>query len=224
MKKIYKENSATILVDAQRGFTSICPKELPVPDGDKIVGECLKTFEKTRFKVASKDAHSKSAEWITEFTNYVTKPIIERDRPYPQMDVYWPRHCEVGTNGFELIPGLPPIEEFDFIVYKGAENHIHPYSAVYHLLTPNSKGNRISTGVLEFLEYNCIDTVIIVGLATNYCCMATAIDLVEARQARIKVIFNLAGCRGIGDVNPSIERMKAAGIEFVENSDEISLE
>lgn len=216
--KIEKKYSATVLVDAQNGFTPVCPNELPVPDGDKIVDECLKTFEKTEYKIASKDAHSRTAHWITEWKGDIAKAMPLK---LPQMDLFWPRHCEVGTTGFELIAGLPPIEEFDFIVYKGAEKHIHPYSAVYHLLTPNSKGNRISTGMIEFLQSQCVDVVVIVGLATNYCCMATAMDLA---QFGFRVVFNLAGCRGIGDVNPAIETMKAAGIEFVENSDEISIE
>jgi nicotinamidase/pyrazinamidase len=191
---------------------------LPVPDGDNIVGECLKTFKKTRYKIASKDVHAANADWITNTLSAIATPIDISKTFRPQVDLYWPRHCEAGTAGVELIPGLPPIEEFDFVVYKGIEKNIHVYSAIYHLLNPNKSGNRISTGVVEFLKYNDIYTVIIVGLATNYCCMATAMDLAEAG---FRVIMNLGGCRGIGDINSAVEKMKAVGIEFVNSSEEL---
>jgi nicotinamidase/pyrazinamidase len=213
--KINKEKTATFLVDAQQGFTPLCPTELPVPDGDKIVNECLKTFEKTQYKIASKDAHPNNASWITNDKNQIANLIPNLPR---QIDLFWPRHCEVGTRGFELIPALPSIEDFDFVVYKGVEKNIHPYSAIYHLLNPNSKGYRISTGVIEFLHTKNVDTIIIVGLATNYCCMATAIDL---KDAGFNVIVNLGGCRGIGNINPSIETMKEKGIKIINNSDHL---
>ncbi len=213
--KINKEKSVSFLVDAQCGFTPLCPSELPVPDGDTIVDECLKTFEKTKYKVASKDAHPHNGDWLTTNPNKIATTITPLKS---QSDLYWPRHCEVGSYGFELISGLPSIEDFDFIIYKGVECSIHPYSAVYHLLTNNNKGNRISTGIIEYLRNVGVDTVIILGLATNYCCMETEIDL---KNAGFNVIVNLAGCKGIGDINPSIEKMKSLGIKFVENSDEI---
>lgn len=216
MKKyLFKETSATFLVDAQKGFTPLCPDELPVPDGDLIGRECNKTFEKTKFKVASKDAHSKNAWWITEDRKLIGNPIPLKNQ---QVDLYWPRHCEVGTYGFELLSDLPPIEEFDFVVYKGLENNIHVYSAVYQLLKPNAKGSRISTGVIEFFKENGVDTIVVVGLATNYCCMSTAIDLIHAG---FRVIINLDGCRGIGNTAPAIENMKRVGVEFVNSADEL---
>ena len=216
MKKyLFKETSATFLVDAQNGFTPLCPNELPVPGGDLIVAECNRTFEKTGFKVASKDAHPHEAWWITEDRRLIATPVADK---FSQTDLYWPRHCVVGTFGFELIAGLPQMEEFDFLIYKGVENNIHVYSAVYHLLKPNAIGDRISTGVVEFFKANRVDTIVIVGLATNYCCMSTALDLVDAG---FRVIMNLGGCRGLGDTKPAIEKMEKSGVEFVNSADEL---
>jgi nicotinamidase/pyrazinamidase len=218
MKKyLYKETSATFLVDAQKGFTSLCPDELPVPKGELIGPECNKTFEKTKFKVASKDAHPHDADWLTEDRSHVGLPAVYAEER-GQHDLYWPRHCEVGTYGFELLSDLPSMEEFDFIIYKGVERHIHVYSAVYQLLKPNNKGSRISTGVIEFFKANRVDTVVIVGLATNYCCASTAFDLVEAG---FRVIMNLGGCRGIGDIKPALKKMEESGVEFVNTADEL---
>jgi nicotinamidase/pyrazinamidase len=214
-KHLKKETTATFLVDAQKGFTPLCPNELPVPEGDLIGGECNKTFEKTKFKVASKDAHPYDALWLTEYKERIDKLGATA---YSQIDLCWPRHCVVGTYGFELLSCLPKMEEFDFLIYKGVECNIHPYSAVYHLLKHNTKGDRISTGVIEFFKLNKVDTIIIVGLATNYCCASTALDLVNAG---FRVIMNLGGCRGSGDTNSAIENMKKHGIEFVDSADEL---
>jgi len=212
---IIQHETATFLVDAQKGFTPLCPNELPVPEGDNIVAECLKTFNKTKLKVASKDAHPQGADWRATEPSQIAQPIPQQGK---QTDLFWPTHCAVGTDGFELIPGLPEMAEFDYIIYKGAEKAIHVYSACYQLLKPNSKGDKISTGVIEFLRAKMIDTVIITGLATNYCCMATAMDL---KAAGFDVIMNLGACRGIGDVAASIETMKAAGIKIVDKTEDI---
>ncbi len=39
MTKIQREKTASFDVDPQHGFTSLCPDELPVPDGDEMVME-----------------------------------------------------------------------------------------------------------------------------------------------------------------------------------------
>jgi len=214
-KYLIRETTATVLVDAQKGFTPLCPNELPVPEGNLIVDECNRTFKKTKFKVASKDAHPSYAEWMTEYRERIGKPVAILQS---QIDLSWPLHCVVGTYGFELLSGLPAMEDFDFIVYKGVERNIHVYSAVYHLLRPNLNGSRISTGLIEFLKTNKVDTVVIVGLATNYCCASTALDLVDTG---FRVIMNLGGCRGIGDTTSAIENMRKHGIEFVDSADEL---
>ena len=217
--KVYviKHETATFLVDAQKGFTPLCPNELPVPDGQNIVAECIKTFEKTGSKIASKDAHPIDGDWVPTFSDGSNIATLN-PKHGKQNDLFWPNHCCVGEEGFELIPGLPEMSEFDYIIYKGAEKDIHVYSACYQLLKPNSKGDKISTGVIEFLRAKLIDTVIITGLATNYCCMATAMDL---KVAGFDVIMNLGACRGIGDVASSIETMKAAGIKMVDSADDL---
>lgn len=212
---IIKRDTATFLVDAQKGFTPLCPNELPVPDGQNIVGECLKTFAKADFKIASKDAHPQGANWRATEPSQIAQPMKDCGK---QTDLFWPTHCAVGSEGFELIPGLPDITEFDYIIYKGAEKSIHVYSACYHLLNANSKGNKISTGVIEFLKAKEINTVIITGLATNYCCLATAMDL---KAAGFDVIVNLGACRGIGDIIPAIKAMEEIGIKIVDSADDI---
>jgi nicotinamidase/pyrazinamidase len=58
---------------------------------------------------------------------------------------------------------------------------------------------------------NGIETVIVGGLATDYCVKTTAIQL---RQAGFQVIVNLSACRGIAvdTVDGAIKEMKQMGI------------
>ncbi|MCJ9713661.1 nicotinamidase, partial [Bordetella hinzii] len=50
-------------VDAQKGFTPLCPDELPVPRGDEIVAELNAQARFARWRLGSKDAHSPHAVW-----------------------------------------------------------------------------------------------------------------------------------------------------------------
>jgi nicotinamidase/pyrazinamidase len=194
-------------VDAQNGFTPNCPNELPVVDGDKIVEECNKNAKKAAFRYMSKDAHPYQGAWTVD-----EKPMFT-PVGLPNVDVCWPRHCVVGTYGFELIKGLPKPSEYDFIVYKGAEFDMHPYSPIYHDLE-----KKISTGVIEKAKCDGIETFILGGLALNYCLGEAAFDL---KNAGFRVIINLGATRAIGNAFGFFEKAKEKGIEFVETADEI---
>lgn len=194
-------------VDAQNGFTPNCPNELPVTDGDKIVEECNKNATKAAFRYMSKDAHPYQGAWTID-----NKPTFT-EVGLPNVDVCWPRHCVVGTLGFELIKGLPKPSKYNFIVYKGAEFDMHPYSPIYHDLA-----KKISTGVIEKAKCDGIDTFILGGLALNYCLGEAALDL---KKAGFRVIVNLGATKAIGDAKEFIEKAEREGIEFVKTADEI---
>ena len=126
-------------------------------------------------------------------------------------------HCVPGTKGFELIEGLPKITEYDFTVYKGIEPDMHPYGACYHDLD-----DQLSTGVIEYLKCNDIDTVICGGLATDYCVRLTVLQLLKAG---FKVFVNIEACRGIdGDtIAQAITDMQNGGAVLVKNTNEFIL-
>jgi len=210
MKKIIINKSKTVSfdIDAQKGFTPICPNELPVTDGHLIVDECNKSATKAKYRYASKDAHPSNGVW-TEKPQF--SPI-----DLPNVDIAWNPHCVVGTEGFELIDGLPKMSEYDFFVYKGAERDLHPYSPIYHDLA-----KRVSTGVIEKAKYDGIDTFIVNGLALNYCLGIGALDL---NDAGFQVIVNLGATKGIGsdeELSKYVEMLKSKGIRIVDSADEI---
>lgn len=193
--KLEKKTTASFDVDAQNGFTPLCPKELPVSGGHEVAGPLNQQAQLASIRVGSKDAHSDRADFIGSKT--------------------WPRHCEVGTFGFELIAGLPKPDDYDYFVWKGVEKHLHPYGACYH--NEDWETRKKSTGVIEFLKYNGIKTVLVGGLATDYCVATTALQL---KDAGFDVIVNLAACRGIStySVKDAIDEMLTAGIKVINDA------
>ena len=127
-------------------------------------------------------------------------------------------HAVPGTKGFELIDGLPKPSDYDFFVWKGIELDMHPYGACYHDL-----GNTMSTGAIEFLKCQGVKTVIVGGLATEYCLKTTAFQL---KDAGFSVIVNLAACRGIDPANVklAINEMQQSGMTIVNSASDIEME
>lgn len=172
-------------VDPQKGFTPLCPNELPVEDGHNIVDELNGQNNLVKYKTVSKDVHPANAIWLANANKPQFSPVEGEN-----VDIAWNAHCMSGTYGAELIDGLPKMKDYDFFVAKGFEPDLHPYSSCYHDLN-----KKISTGLIEWYNSKDISTVIVGGLATNYCVGSTVIDLVEAG---FQVVLNLGGCRGIG--------------------------
>ena len=209
--KIEYDKTATIDVDAQKGFTPLCPNELPVPKGDEIVGPLNEHAQFGCLRIGTKDAHPPGADWETDEDHPIFSEVGSKN-----VDIRWPAHCVIGTKGFELLDGLPPVEDYDFFVYKGVEKNMHPYGNCYHDLE-----GKISTGLIEFLTYNHIYTVIIGGLATEYCVKTTATQL---NEARFDVIVNLEACRGLDDneIFKAITEMEKMGISVINGLDALT--
>lgn len=202
--------TASFDVDAQKGFTPICPNDLPVAQGDEIVKALNEQAQYAQVRVGSKDAHPNGALWETS----ETLPIFS-EVGLPNVDIRWPKHCVIGTVGAELLDGLPKEIEYDFFVWKGIEQSLHPYGACYHDLS-----EKLSTGVIEYLKWNSVDVVIVGGLATDYCVKTTAMQL---RKNGFLVIVNLEACRGVAPetTQKAIEEMSNNEIVVIERTEQI---
>jgi nicotinamidase/pyrazinamidase len=213
---IFKE-TASLDVDAQKGFTPLCPLELPVPGGDEIVEELNKNARKAKFRYMSKDAHPANGIWKANEENPQFSKVEGKN-----VDIVWNEHCTVGTNGFELLDGLPHPSEYNFIIYKGAERDMHPYSPVYHDLY-----KKISTGLIEKAKCDGVTTFIVGGLALNSemipLCVGHA--LIDLSKTGFTVILNLASTKGLGSEggkNNFIRMLKDDyNIKIVNTSNEI---
>jgi nicotinamidase/pyrazinamidase len=208
MIKINKSKTASFDVDAQKTFTPLCPSELPLSEGDLIGPELNAQARFATLRIGSKDAHSPQAIWVADEKNPVMSFIMGND-----VDVRWPVHAVPGTKGFELLDDLPQPRDYDFFVWKGIEVDMHPYGSCYH-----DHAEKLSTGVLEFLRVKDIDTVIVGGLALDYCVKTTALQLA---RAGFSVIVNLAATRSIAQdtMDTAIQEMQAQGVKLIDSSE-----
>ncbi|MFI8979621.1 nicotinamidase [Ectopseudomonas khazarica] len=201
---------ASFDVDAQKGFTPLCPNELPVPEGDAIVAALNQLAARAQLRIGSKDAHSPQAAWVVDSHAEMLRPL-----PLANADLTWVSHCVPGTPGFELLDGLPAPLDYDYFVWKGVEPDLHPYGACYHDLA-----EKRSTGVIEFLRHNGVERVLVGGLALDYCVKTTALQL---RRAGFKVIVYLPACRAIAEETavPACRAMNDAGITLAASQEEL---
>ena len=201
---------ASFDVDAQKGFTPLCPDELPVPGGDAIAPALNQLAERASLRLGSKDAHSPQAAWVAPTHAEMLQPL-----PLANADLSWVSHCVPGTPGFELLDGLPAPLDYDYFVWKGVEPDLHPYGACYHDLA-----EKRSTGAIEFLRHNGVQRVLVGGLALDYCVKTTALQL---RRAGFAVDVFLPACRAIAvdTADSACVEMRAAGIALRASLDEL---
>ncbi|RXJ72386.1 nicotinamidase [Veronia nyctiphanis] len=201
---------AAIDVDPQRTFTPLCPSELPVTEGHLIAPALNSQAEVATYRVLTKDAHPATAIWVVDSHNKMLAPLS-----HPNADLTWVSHAVPGTEGFQTIPGLPAITEYDHVIWKGIEPDLHPYGACFHDLK-----EKLSTGLIEWLKANSVDTVLIGGLATDYCVKTTALQLKQ--HGKFDVWVNLDACRGIAEETTQLacQQMQEYGIHIIQSLEE----
>nr|NKB47094.1 isochorismatase family protein [Legionellales bacterium] len=162
-------------------------------------------------RIGVKEAHHPEAIWVATHESPAMSSVTGTN-----VDVRWPAHSIVGSKGFELIDGLPAITEYDYYVWQGVELDMHPYGVCFHDLTEN-----LSTGILEYLHCQAIDTVIVGGLATDYC---VKISVLQLLAAQFQVIVNLAACRGVEPTatQAALETMRASGARLVTRASQLT--
>jgi len=80
----------------------------------------------------------------------------------------WPAHCVVGTPGVEFHPALD-VDRIEAVFHKG--EHAAAYSGF--------EGLAGSIGLAAWLRMHDVDAVDVVGIATDHCVRATALDAVR---------------------------------------------
>ena len=205
--KIDKTTTASIDVDPQKGFSELCPKELPVQGALEIVEELKCNHSKASVRLVSRDMHPPGAAWEAETPENMLEPV-----GLPEVDIKWNPHCVVGTSGVELLPGLPEIRDHDFQINKGIDPDAHPYGAFYH-----DQADTLSTGGIEFLRAKQIETVIVGGLALDFCVKKSVEQLLGAG---FKVILNLASTRAVfpDNANNVANALAEKGVILIEDA------
>jgi nicotinamidase/pyrazinamidase len=115
----------------------------------------------------------------------------------------WPRHCVVGTAGVELHPALDR-SRIEAVFDKGE------YAAAYSGFEARSGG----TGLAEWLRERGVESVEVVGIATDHCVRATALDAVAAgfeTTVRLELTAGVAAAT----TDAALQQLRAAGVRLV---------
>jgi nicotinamidase/pyrazinamidase len=188
------EHSALLVVDAQCGFTTLCPGELPVPGGLEIVPAVNRLLALPWKRIdASQDWHPP-----------------EHRSFHGKKDNLYPPHCVKGTRGAEFLPGLAT-ERFHAVWRKGHQADFEAYAVTAQ-----------HPGLIALYRAEKIEAVVVCGIATNICCFFAARDLRQA-GFRVLIVEDASAGIDVPAANLYQERAKAEGqalgIEYVTTAD-----
>ena len=162
---LQSERSALIVVDVQNGFTS--GGNLEVAHAEQIIPTINQLARHFDNIVLTQDWHPENhISFVENHPNRKAYELIQLDYG-PQ--VLWPSHCVQGTQDAEFHPDLN-IPTAQLIIRKGFRSQIDSYSAFMEA------DHKTTTGLAGYLKERGIDTVYIVGIATDFCVAWTAMD------------------------------------------------
>jgi nicotinamidase/pyrazinamidase len=206
--KINADKTLLLIVDVQNDF---CPGgALAVTDGDSVTAPLnalgLALAEKGGRAAATQDWHNEGHVSFALSHNKEPGEIIETSLVKEQ--VLWPCHCIQGTKGADFHIGLD-LRQVSLIIRKGFRKDLDSYSSFFE------NDRKTQTGLEGYLRSLDIETVIIGGIATDYCVFYSAMD---CKKLGFKTIIASDAVRGVGfpegSVEKAISEMKSAGIEF----------
>ena len=188
----YDHRTALVVVDVQNDFADPAGS-LSVPDGEAVVDV-----------VNAEAAAAQAAGAVVVATQDWHPP----DTPHFAKDGgTWPVHCVHDTWGAELHPRLRVAGER---IRKGTGGE-DGYSG-FTVADPQT-GVTAPTGLADLLHDRNVEKVVVVGLATDYCVKATALDAVRLGFATTVLTD---GVRPVevepGDGRRALDEMAAAGV------------
>ena len=180
---------ALLVVDVQNDFCE--GGSLAVPGGADVaaaISEHVRAHAADyAHVVATRDHHVDPGEHFAEQPDFLDT---------------WPAHCVVGTPGVELHPHLDrrPIEAmFD----KGE------YAAAYSGFEGRSDG----VALADWLRAHGVDAVDVVGIATDHCVRATALDAV-AEGFATRVLLPLTAGVNEATTDAALDQLRSAGVHL----------
>ncbi|MFJ8577332.1 isochorismatase family protein [Micromonospora sp. NPDC093277] len=184
-------SNALIVVDVQNDFCE--GGSLAVAGGAGVAAGIsrLLAAEPGRWDhvVATKDFHIDPGAHFGDPPNYVDS---------------WPRHCVVGTPGSEFHPDLET-GRVEAIFHKGE------HAAAYSGFEGHAEGGEC---LADWLRRHDVDRVDVVGIATDHCVRATAVD--AAREGfRTAVLLDLTAAVAPDTLDVALRAMEGAGATLV---------
>jgi len=138
--------------------------------------------------VATKDFHIDPGDHFSDHPDYASS---------------WPRHCVARTPGAEFHPDLD-VASIEAVFPKGA------YAAAYS----GFEGTADGVGLADWLRSRGVEDVDVVGIATDYCVRATAMDAV-ASGFTTRVLVGLTAGVAADSTASALEDMRGAGVDLI---------
>jgi nicotinamidase/pyrazinamidase len=180
---------AALVVDVQNDFTE--GGSLAVAGGAEVAAAISARLAEGGYDavVATRDHHVDPGAHFSATPDYVTS---------------WPPHCVVGSGGEELHPGLD--RSLVHAVFDKGE-----HAAAYSGFEGHGPGG---TRLADWLRAAGVDAVEVMGIATDHCVAATALDAAAAGFA-VTVRLDLTAGVAAPTTAAAVDRMRAAGITLV---------
>ncbi|MFF3056315.1 isochorismatase family protein [Streptomyces sp. NPDC057909] len=185
---------ALIVVDVQNDFCE--GGSLAVAGGADVaaaitdlIGEAQAGY---RHVVATRDHHVDPGDHFSE---------------HPDFEHSWPAHCVAGTEGVGFHPNFAPAVAsgaIDAVFDKGA--HAAAYSG-FEGLDENGEG------LARWLRDRGVTEVDVVGIATDHCVRATALDAVR-EGFTTHVLLDLTAGVAAATTGQALEELRGAGVEL----------
>jgi len=180
---------ALVIVDVQNDFCE--GGSLAVAGGAGVAAAITRLLDDHDYDhvVATRDYHIDPGSHFAADPDYVDS---------------WPPHCVAGTPGADFHPALDTtrIEE---IFSKGA------HSAAYSGFEGTAADG---TGLAAWLRAHDVDAVDVVGIATDHCVRATALDA-AAEGFTTRVLLDLTAAVDPRTTEAALTAMKEAGVTLV---------
>ncbi|MER5841011.1 MULTISPECIES: nicotinamidase [Streptomyces] len=185
---------ALIVVDVQNDFCE--GGSLAVSGGADVAAAVTELIARVpgeyRHVVATRDHH------IAPGGHFADNPDFVRS---------WPAHCVAGTEGAAFHPDFAPV------VASGAVHAVFDkgaYSAAYSGFEGTEENG---AGLADWLRAREVDEVDVVGIATDHCVRATALD--AAREGfRTRVLLDLTAGVAAPTTERALDELREAGVEL----------
>jgi nicotinamidase/pyrazinamidase len=181
---------ALIVVDVQNDFCE--GGSLAVTGGTAVAAAITEHVRSAGYDhvVATRDHHVDPGHHFAEHPDFLET---------------WPAHCVVGTGGVELHANLDR-EALEAVYDKGE------YAAAYS----GFEGTADGVPLADWLRGHGVDAVDVVGIATDHCVRATALDAVGNGFAT-RVLLPLTAGVAEASTDAALEQLRAAGVELEGN-------
>ncbi len=201
-------DSALLMIDIQNDF---CPGgALAVADGDAVVPVVNSLQQKFQIRVLTQDWHPAGHSSFAS-SHPGAAPFSMTKMPYGDQ-VLWPDHCIQGSSGAEFHSGLST-NAADLVIRKGFRKAIDSYSAFFE------NDRKTPTGLAGYLRERGAASLVLTGLATDFCVYYSAIDAVGHG---FEVTLVTDACRAIdldGSLDAAMKDMAAKGVSFINSGD-----